>query len=181
MTADRRYPEEPVGGFPTPPASFTDAAARTIDFLAYDDGPIVEEREPLVAMYTNFDSADRAQGVPPIREEAVRDWLDALLVADAVNVLAWHDEFVAGHATLVPDGEGACELAIFVHHQYQGAGIGSRLIRHLLGVGTRRGIERVWLTVERWNTPAVNLYRDVGFETTAAESFELEMAIRLAE
>jgi ribosomal protein S18 acetylase RimI-like enzyme len=181
MTSERRYPEEATGGFPTSPESFTDAAAREIDFRAYGGGPIEAEFEALVAMYRNFDSADRAQGVPPIREEAVREWLDALLAADAVNVLAWHDEFVAGHATLVPDGEGAYELAIFVHHQYQGAGIGSRLIRHLLGEGVRRGIERVWLTVERWNTPAVNLYRDVGFETTEAESFELEMAIRLAE
>jgi ribosomal protein S18 acetylase RimI-like enzyme len=180
MTGERRYPEESVGGFPVPPASFTDAAARAIDFLAYGDGPIEDEREALVAMYANFDSADRAQGVPPIREPAVRDWLEALLAEDAVNVLAWHDEFVAGHATLVPDREGSNELAIFVHHQYQGAGIGSRLIRHLLGEGARRGIERVWLTVERWNSPAVNLYRDVGFETTEAESFELEMAIRLA-
>jgi len=180
MTGERRYPEEPVGGFPAPPASFTDAAARTVDFFAHRDGPIDEEQEALAAMYTNFDSADRAQGVPPIREEGVREWLDALLAEDAVNVLAWHDEFVAGHATLVPDGESAHELAIFVHHQYQGAGIGSRLIRHLLGEGEVRGVERVWLTVERWNTPAVNLYRNVGFETTEAESFELEMAIRLA-
>jgi ribosomal protein S18 acetylase RimI-like enzyme len=181
MTDERRYPDEPADGFPAPPASFTDAAARVIDFLVYGDGPISDEREALIAMYANFDSADRAQGVPPIREEAVRDWIDALLTEDAVNVLAWHDEFVAGHATLVPDGNGAHELAIFVHHQYQGAGIGSRLIRHLLGEGGRRGLERVWLTVERWNTPAVNLYRDVGFETTEAESFELEMAIRVAE
>ena len=94
MTGERRYPEEPVGGFPAPPASFTDAAARTVDFFAHRDGPIDEEQEALAAMYTNFDSADRAQGVPPIREEAVREWLDALLAEDAVNVLAWHDEFV---------------------------------------------------------------------------------------
>jgi ribosomal protein S18 acetylase RimI-like enzyme len=181
MTSDRRYPDEPIGGFQPPPASFTDAAARSIDFLGYGDGPIEAEREALIAMYTNFDPADRAQGVPPIREPAVRDWLDALLTEDGVNVLAWHDEFVAGHATLVPDNDRAYELAIFVHHQYQGAGIGSRLIRHLLAEGTRRGVERVWLTVERWNTPAVNLYRDVGFETTNAESFELEMAIRLTD
>jgi ribosomal protein S18 acetylase RimI-like enzyme len=179
MTGERRYPEEAIADFVAPPASFTDAAARAIDFLAHGDGPIDEEREALVEMYANFDSADRAQGVPPIREPAVREWLDALLSEDAVNVLAWHNEFVAGHATLVPGNEDAHELAIFVHHQYQGAGIGSRLIRHLLGEGARRGIGHVWLTVERWNTPAVNLYRDVGFETTNAESFELEMAIQL--
>jgi len=179
MTRERRYPEEPTGGFPAPPDSLRDAAGRAIDIRAHGGGPIEDEREALVAMYRNFDSADRAQGLPPTREPAVRDWLDTLLAGASVNVLAWHDEFVAGHATLVPDDEGACELAIFVHHQYQGAGIGSRLIRALLGEGERRGVERVWLTVERWNTPAVNLYRDVGFETTRAESFELEMALRL--
>jgi len=179
MTRERRYPEDPVDGFPPPPDSFRDAAGRAIDIRAHGDGPIEDEREALVAMYTNFDSADRAQGLPPTREPAVRDWLDTLLAGESVNTLAWHDEFVAGHATLVPDEEAAYELAIFVHHQYQGAGIGSRLIRTLLGEGERRGVERVWLTVERWNAPAVNLYEDVGFETTKAESFELEMALRL--
>jgi ribosomal protein S18 acetylase RimI-like enzyme len=180
MTRQRRYPEEPAEGFPAPPESFQDAAGRSIDVRAYGDGPIEDEREALIAMYRNFDSTDRAQGLPPTRESAIGDWLDLLLDGGCVNVLAWHDEFVAGHATLVPDEREGYELAIFVHHQYQGAGIGSRLIRCLLGEGKRRGIERVWLTVERWNGPAVNLYRDVGFETTSSENFELEMALRLA-
>jgi ribosomal protein S18 acetylase RimI-like enzyme len=180
MTRERRYPDDPTGGFPAPPESFRDAAGRSIDILACGDGPIAGEREALVAMYTNFDPADRAQGLPPTRESAVREWLDVLLVDDGVNVLAWHDEFVAGHATLVPDEGGGYELAIFVHHQYQGAGVGSRLIRCLLGEGAQQGVERVWLTVERWNAPAVNLYRDVGFETTNAENFEMEMALRLS-
>ena len=37
----------------------------------------------------------------------------------------------------------------------------------------------MWLTVERWNDPAIALYRKVGFETTNTESFEIEMSIRL--
>ena len=39
----------------------------------------------------------------------------------------------------------------------------------------------MWLTVERWNGAAVSLYRSLGFETTGAESFELEMALRLGD
>jgi len=39
----------------------------------------------------------------------------------------------------------------------------------------------VWLTVERWNHAAISLYEKVGFETTGVESFDLEMAIRIAE
>jgi len=68
-----------------------------------------------------------------------------------------------------------------VDQPYQGAGIGTALIRALLGHGARAGIEYVWLTVERWNRAAVALYEKVGFETASAESFELEMAAHLAD
>ncbi|WP_394327453.1 GNAT family N-acetyltransferase [Haladaptatus sp. W1] len=98
---------------------------------------------------------------------------------DGLNVIAWNDDDVAGHATLVPDGNSSYELAIFVHQDYQRAGIGSHLIRTLLGYGRAQDIDKVWLTVERWNRAAVNLYRNVGFETADAESFELEMVLRL--
>ena len=69
--------------------------------------------------------------------------------------------------------------SIFVLQSHQGAGIGTALIESVLGHGADQGISQVWLTVERWNRPAVGLYEKIGFETTDAESFELEMAIRL--
>lgn len=173
--------EEVEAGFPRPPVTFEDRDGRRIAIRTLGDGPVepAAEREALVEMYTTFDSADRAQGIPPTGEPAVREWVDDLLEADAVHVLAWHDEHVAGHATLVADGEGGYELAIFVHQSHQRAGIGTQLIRCLLGEGADRGVEHVWLTVERWNQVAVNLYESVGFETTGVESFELEMAIDL--
>lgn len=87
---------------------------------------------------------------------------------------------VVGHATLVPDGDGAYELAIFVLAGYQGAGIGTELLKGLLGAGAAHGIDRVWLTVEPWNGAAKHLYRKVGFETSDATGFETEMMIRLA-
>lgn len=93
-------------------------------------------------------------------------------------MIAWCGDEIAGHATLVPDDE-AYELAIFVHQEYQRAGIGTHLIRGLLGYGQAEGIQKVWLTVERWNRAAVSLYKKIGFETSNAESFELEMGLRL--
>lgn len=182
MTADDRFPETAAGPFPTPPETFTDGAGREIAIRRYGDGPPGDEAaefERLVAMYVTFDPEDRAQGIPPGREDRVRSWLEALLVAEAVNVVAWADDDVAGHATLVPDAEQAYELAIFVHQTYQHAGIGKELIKCLLGEGASQGVERVWLTVERWNEVAISLYHAVGFETTNAESFELEMGLRL--
>ena len=175
MNGERTYPDEPAGPFLEPPFSFQDADSRSIEIRPAD-----HEEEALVTMYRAFDPADRAQGIPPTGERRIREWLEVIL-DEGPDVAAYHGDAIIGHATLVPDGTGAYELAIFVLADYQHAGIGTRLIEGLLGLGSTRGIERVWLTVERWNTPAIDLYRKVGFETVDAESFELEMSLRLSE
>ncbi|WP_332897805.1 MULTISPECIES: GNAT family N-acetyltransferase [unclassified Haladaptatus] len=167
------YPDEVTGPFEEPPLSFTDTEGRELVVEAYD-GAI----EELVAMYVEFDPADRAQGIPPVGEQSVRKWLENI-VPKGHNVVVRHDGDVIGHATLVPDDGESYELAIFVLHAYQGAGIGSKLLTALLGLGATRGVKKVWLTVERWNAAAIGLYHKVGFETSGTESFELEMAIRL--
>jgi GNAT superfamily N-acetyltransferase len=172
----RAYPDEVADDFEAPPQSFADGEDRDIGLRVADGGSY----DDLVEMYLEFDPDDRAQGVPPVREDDIREWIDTLLSDDCVNVVARHADAVVGHATLVPDGDaGDYELAIFVQHDYQGAGIGTALLKALLGQGQREGVENVWLTVERWNDPALSLYRSVGFVTSDAETFELEMAIRL--
>jgi ribosomal protein S18 acetylase RimI-like enzyme len=172
---ERTYPETAAGPFPVPPSRFTDREGREIVVRPYE----ADDYESLVAMYDDFDPSDRAQGIPPSGETRIRSWLETLLDDDSYNVVAAYDGEVVGHATLVPDGDGAYELAIFVHQTYQRAGIGKQLIRGLLGHGADQGVEKVWLTVERWNRAGVGLYKDVGFTTADSQRFEQEMAIRL--
>ncbi|ACV11150.1 GCN5-related N-acetyltransferase [Halorhabdus utahensis DSM 12940] len=176
MNGDRSYPAEISGPFPTPPHRFIDGIGREIVVRVADD-----DREALVEMYKAFDSEDRAQGIPPVGEESIRRWLERVFEPDCLNTIAWHDGDAVGHAMLVPDEEGASELAIFVLGSHQSAGIGTELLQTLLGYGKDSGIDRVWLTVERWNEPAIGLYQKVGFEIRNTESFELEMAIRIAD
>lgn len=200
MTAKRIYPDDVVGPYEPPPRAFTDAEGRAIRIEAYDHTDAA--LEALVEMYVAFDREDSAQGIPPATEPDVREWVGRILSDECHNVIAWHvaddgggnaaggsdeepgtsDERpgrAVGHATLVPDREGACELAIFVLNEYQGAGIGTRITEALLGLGRERGVDRVWLTVERWNEAAIQLYEKMGFEKTDTGSFELEMAARL--
>ena len=174
-----RFPDAVADEFPRPPLEFEDREGRHVEIRVYDGSKA--EHDPLAEMYDDFDSADRAQGIPPSRSEEIRRWLDQILEGDCYNVIAWHGDDVAGHATLVPADGGHYELAIFVHQTYQEAGIGTRLIRCLLGHGQSAGVETVWLTVERWNRAAVGLYEKIGFETADAESFEIEMVLRLNE
>ena len=171
----RTYPDEPADEFPRPPTTLTDDEGREVTVRTAD----ADDVEALVEMYDAFDPADRAQGIPPINAEAIREWLDELVVRDSVNVVAEHEGDPVGHAILVPDRQDGYELAIFVLREYQGAGIGTALLERLLGQGQDLGIEKVWLTVERWNEPAIGLYRKLGFGTSDAESFEMEMTIRL--
>ena len=174
--SEKVYPDDVAEEFEAPPLTFEDREERDIEIRPYDGSD--EEREALVDMYEAFDPADRAQGIPPGKRERIETWISNILDEECLNVIAWDDDTVAGHATLVPDGD-AYELAIFVLQAYQRAGIGRRLMHALLGYGREEGVEKVWLTVERWNRPAVGLYQEIGFETSDAESFELEMTIRL--
>jgi RimJ/RimL family protein N-acetyltransferase len=183
----RSYPDTVAGPYDPPPHAFEDKEGRRIEVREYGAASSRdEEYESLVEMYVAFDPADRAQGIPPVGEDPVRKWLDGILDEACLNVVAWHGDDAIGHATLVPDfdtgetpADMAYELAIFVLADYQGAGIGTRLMKTLLGLGREEGIEHVWLTVERWNRPAVALYEKVGFEATGDGSFELEMSATL--
>jgi GNAT superfamily N-acetyltransferase len=201
MSGERVYPDEPADSFPEPPRSFVDREGREMTVRATDPG--TEMPEALVEMYVSFDPADRAQGIPPTESGAARRWLETIY-AEGYNAVAWHGDVAAGHATLVPDAGGNAsnagaapraeapsapgvdgsdqpphELAIFVHQKYQRAGVGSELLSTLLGFAQSRGIEEVWLSVERWNSAAVQLYKTVGFETADTGNFEMEMGIRL--
>jgi len=172
MTLD--YPDEPAEDFPTPPRDVVDDEGREIHFRRGTD-----DREALVEMYTDFHPEDRAQGIPPSREPQIREWLDTVAERDCGIVLASHRGHLVGHGMLVADDEGGYELALFVLREYQGAGIGTELLRTLLGLGQEIGVERVWLSVERWNDPAIRVYEKVGFERVDSASFEIEMALRL--
>ncbi|WP_313696213.1 GNAT family N-acetyltransferase [Halorarum halobium] len=76
-------------------------------------------------------------------------------------------------------GESGHELAIFVHQDYRGAGVGTRLLETLCSYGERVGVEDVRLLVERHNRPAIRLYDGIGFETTEAWGGTMEMRLDL--
>ncbi|MFB6270242.1 MAG: N-acetyltransferase family protein [Halobacterium sp.] len=142
-----------------PPVTFTDGDGREVDVRPYRE----RDFEGLVAMYDDFDSSQRAQGTPPLGEDAVRDWLREVL--DGVNVVARTDGRVVGHVMFVPDDTGRHELAIFVHQDYQGAGVGTKLLAVGLEHARSEGVEYVWLSVEAWKRDAQRLYQRAGFST----------------
>lgn len=176
MSTAQRFPATDAGPFPEPPTTFDDRENRTIEIRRVVD----DDLDGIVDMYATFDPAQRAQGIPPTQPTEINRWLRTV-IDQGHHLVAVHESDPVGHAMLVPDGDDAMELAIFVHQDVQRAGIGRALLTHLLGAGAAAGDRRIWLTVERWNAPAIELYRDVGFETVNADRFDLEMALEIPE
>lgn len=171
-------PRERTTTIHLPSFSFSDRKVRPIEICGYGEYLSGDEFEPLVGLYGAFDSADRTLGLPPTGGKRIREWLETLL--EGQNVLAWHDDVVAGHAALIEIRPGAHELGIFVHRAYPQSGISFHLVTTLLEYGKRNGVETVQLIVERQRHTAVTLYQKMGFESVNPRGLELKMVQELS-
>ncbi len=166
-------PRSTAPDLPVSTTSFRDREGRCLRIATLGAGPCDDEREPLETMYDEYDTADRAQGLPPAEEDALAAWLDSVL--EGANVLAWDDDRVVGHAGLYPVEADRHELVIFVAGDYQGARVGSELLSQLLAAHRERGGGTVQLSVEPGNEAAISLYQHFGFEIVDETVMELSM------
>ena len=119
-----------------------------------------EDRAALEAMYAEFEPKAEALGLPPLRAEDTVRWLDGL--ATFPNFAAWEGERVVGHGAVCADGESA-EVAVFVHQDYRGRGIGRHLLNELIAEAQRLGLKRVWGIAAPDNVPMLRLAYSCGF------------------
>jgi ribosomal protein S18 acetylase RimI-like enzyme len=142
-----------------PPFTHTDTERREIEVRRYQQSDF----DDLVTMYDTFASDQRTQGTPPLKTDDIRAWLSDIL--DGVNAVAICENQLIGHVSFVPDEAGRHELAIFVHQNYQQAGIGSRLLAGGLGLAKQQGVDYVWLSVEKSKRYQQRFYNCAGFTT----------------
>lgn len=140
-----------------PPVTVTDTNEREVHYRPYRENDF----DSLVSMYDDFDPTQRAQGVPPLTTEGIQEWLSSVL--GGVNVVAVINDDIVGHIGFVPDGTDRHELMIFVHQDYQQAGIGSNLMAAGLGHAKEAGVGYVWLSVEKTKRYQQRFYNRAGF------------------
>jgi len=117
-----------------------------------------DDRELLAGMYHSFEPKAAAQGLPP-RHDPER-WLAGLSVYP--NFLAIVGGRLAGHSVLCADG-GTAEIAVFVHQDFRGRGLGKRLLAEMVHEARRQGLRRVWGVTDLDNVPMLRLARALGF------------------
>lgn len=124
---------------------------------------VQEDAAALAEMYEGFETADRAQGLPPVTRSRRADWLESMLT-EGSNVVAERAGELFGHAMYTPTDAARPELAVFVHPDMQGRGVGTELCRHVIADAHAGGREGLELHVESGNRVARSVYRTVGFE-----------------
>ncbi len=143
--------------------------------------PIVEgDRERLAETYSAFGTADRAQGIPPADERRRHEWIDQLCTEGRNVVAEAEDGRLLGHAVYTPSDAPVPELAVFVHPDHHGRGLGTELCRHVIAEAAESGREQLNLYVEATNRAAITVYRRLGFEVVD-RGIEIRMELPLDE
>lgn len=117
-----------------------------------------DDRELLAEMYHSFEPKGAAQGLPP-RHDSER-WLAGLSVYP--NFLAIVGGRLAGHSVLCT-GDDTAEIAVFVHQDFRGRGLGKRLLAEMVHEARRLGLRRVWGVTDLDNVPMLRLACALGF------------------
>jgi RimJ/RimL family protein N-acetyltransferase len=138
-----------------------------------------EDREALEGFYADFEPKRAAQGLPPEGGIRVRRWLDNVL-RSGTHLAVLDAGRLVGHAMLMPtEREHVSEYAIFLHQDVRGRGLGTEINRRSAEIARTMEVDRLWLSVEPHNRPAVRSYEKAGFRfrpgTIYSPEVEMEM------
>ncbi|MET1123710.1 MAG: GNAT family N-acetyltransferase [Archaeoglobaceae archaeon] len=134
---------------------------------------VPEEKENLVRFYEKFDAERRCCGLPPVKREAIEQWIDYLSEKGYGFIAKVGDE-VVGHIGVVPYGNEA-EFVIFVRKDYEGLGIGKELIRFASEFLKRVGVEKLVAITEAFNKKAIETYLSLGFAVTGRQGLYVHL------
>ena len=175
MTTDSPAPAPPPA--PLLPTPLTDKEGRVYAVRTLRP----EDRTALEEFYDGFVPKRAAQGLPPEGRPRIARWLDGILPAGEHLVVEREGRLV-GHAMLMPtQREGVKEYAIFLDREVRGQGLGTQVNQLSVELARTLRVDRLWLSVEPHNRPAVRSYEKAGFRFRPATIFspELEMEMEL--
>ena len=140
--------------------AFIDKKGSPFEVTAYGAG----DYSVLVEMYDSFSPKAKYQGMPPLKKETRRKWIEKLLDTGE-NLLAWRGDRVIGHVVVIADTRAEDgEFLIFVHQADRNLGVGTQLARSVLEKSKDLGLKKIWLMVGAYNFTAIRLYKKCGFD-----------------
>jgi RimJ/RimL family protein N-acetyltransferase len=144
---------------------------RTVSLATYRP----EDKEALVSMYASMSPEAVKWGLPPYDRARIERWTSDL--TNNVTLLARSEQSVVGHLQMfrIPyeRRKGVAELFIYLHQDFQNAGLGTAMMKRAIELAKDAGLHRIGLSVVADNHRAIKVYERVGFkkEGIARETF----------
>ena len=117
-------------------------------------------------MYASMSPDALQWGLPPYDRARIERWTSS--PTNNVTLLARSEDRVVGHLQMFgmpfERRKGVAELFIYVHQDFQNAGLGTALMRKAIELAKEAGLHRLGLTVVADNHRAIKVYEKVGFK-----------------
>src|SRR2546428_1347578 len=124
------------------------------------------DQEELVSMYASLSQDSLRWSMPPYNRERIERWTSNL--ENNIILLAFEAQRIAGHLQISlatsPRFRGTGHLFIYLHQDFQNAGLGAALMNEAIALARARRMHRIELTVVADNQRAIRLYEKVGFQ-----------------
>ena len=114
-------------------------------------------------------------GLPPYDRARIERWTSN--PTNSIILIARLEETVVGHLQVFQfpfdRRKGVAELFIYIHQDFQNAGLGTAMMMRAIELAKDQGLHRFGLTVVADNHRAIKVYEKVGFkkEGTARDTF----------
>ncbi|MDH5690782.1 MAG: GNAT family N-acetyltransferase [Candidatus Bathyarchaeota archaeon] len=133
------------------------------------------DTEMLWEMFSTLSEASLNNLVLPFTRERIESWTGNIDYDKNLPILALIEEEgkqrIIGSASLSFNSAEAlkhkAEFGITVHDDYQNMGLGTAMVKHLLGIARKKGLKKMFLLVNTDNKRAISLYEKCGFEIEA--------------
>ena len=121
--------------------------------------------DALVSLYASLSAETLRWSLPPYDRQKIERWTSDL--PNKIILLALSQDRVVGHLLITIFQslrfKGIGELIIYLHQEFQNAGLGSAMIAESISLARMRGLHRIGLSVVADNQKAIRLYENMGF------------------
>ncbi|MGD8506432.1 MAG: GNAT family protein [Candidatus Bathyarchaeota archaeon] len=126
----------------------------------------IDDKERLLEMFSSMSKEALRWSMAPYTREVIERWVKN--IQNLIPLVAEHDNLMIGYAGIMklphPRLKGNGDLAMYIHQDFQGVGLGTIMTELLVNLAKEHGMHRVGLYVIADNKIAIHLYKKLGFE-----------------
>ncbi len=134
--------------------------------------PLVkEDREALIALFEPLGPEDLKFMHSDVRSpDLVTSWVEHIDYKKTLPIVAVINDRIVGDATLAfraGPGRHIADLRIFLSKEYRRCGLGSAMLRALIDIARKVGMQQIIAEIVADRTKVINAFKQIGFEQRA--------------